>query len=304
LKKTLLFSFLGILLFNNTAVAGTYPHFDTEKAKPGVIYSKAYRSTDDARDGYNSGDDIPFGSDGSAYYDPNLDGTVIPLKYNVNRRGVMYARNDTGGFTPNTGPDIWVQWEQWVDQNFIDDMDVAGLNKGIPIADEANIYNTKLFRLGSAVNRCGDHPELTTFYFEVYSTGKKWYMHERPECNFSGLQMIGDSSNAGNRWMRFTWNINFSTKRVRVWLTELSPYSTTLLVDFTDSDWAAQYIDNAFPMFHSTALDNHGWGAPPPHTTYIFAWRNVIVSTKPINFTTSSSSDTTPPSAPSGLSVK
>ena len=101
--------------------------------KPVVIYSKAYRSTDDAREGYNSGDDIPFGSDGSAYYDSNLDGTVIPLKYNINRRGVMYGRNDTSAFTPNTVPDIWVQWEQWIDQKFIDDMDVAGPNKGIPL---------------------------------------------------------------------------------------------------------------------------------------------------------------------------
>ena len=292
-------------MFSNTAVAGTYPHFDAEKARPGVIYSKAYRSTADAQQGYNSNDNIPFGSSGSSYYDSNLDGTVIPLTYNVHRSGTTYGKTDASAFTPNTGPDIWAQWEQWVDQNFIDDMDVAGTNKGIPLAGGASIYNTKLFRLGSSVNRCGDHPELTTFYIEVYSTGKKWYMHERPECNFAGMQMIGDSSKASNRWIRFTWNINFNTKRIQLWKTELSPESTEQLVDFTDSDWGARYIDNAFPMFHSTALDNYGWGAAPPHTTYIFAWRNVLVSTQPIALTTGSViPDTIPPAAPTGLTIK
>jgi len=130
-------------------------------------------------------------------------------------------------------------------------------------------------------------------------------MHERPECNFAGMQKIGASCKAGNRWIRFTWNINFTTKRVQLWKTELSPESTDQLVDFTDSDWAARYIDNAFPMFHSTALDNYGWGAAPLHTTYIFAWRNVIVRTQPITFTTGSTlSDTTLLFAPKGLKVK
>ena len=298
------FLLLAIIFFSvffcHTANAADYTHFNTEKAKSGVIYSKAFRSTADAQQGYNSNDNIPFGSAGSAYYDSAMDATIIPLTYNVHRYGTGYGRNDASAFTPNSGPDIWIQWEQRVDQNFINDL-------SIPIAGGLSIYNTKLFRLGSSINRCGDDPILTSLYVEHYTSPEKkaWYMHENNACNFDGAQRIGDASVEGNKWLRFTWNINFNTKRVRLWKTDVSTGSTVSLVDFTDSNWNATYIDNAYPLIHLTTLDNAGWGSPPPHTTYIFAYRNVIVSTQSIAFTTGSAPpDTTPPAAPSGLSVR
>ena len=289
-----------VILFCHTASAADHAHFDAEKVKPGVIYSKAYRSTADAQQGYNSNDNIPFGSAGSAYYDSAVDATIIPLTYNVHRSGIAYGRNDVSAFTRSSGPDIWVQWEQWIDQNFINDIPIEN-NGALPL------YNTKLFRLGSSVKRCNDDPVLTSLYVEHYTSPnlKAFYMHENTACNFDGAQRIGDASMDGNKWLRFTWNINFNTKRVRLWKTDVNTGATVSLVDFTDSNWAATYIDNAYPLVHLTTLDNAGWGSPPPHTTYIFGYRNVIVSTQAIAFTTASAPpDTTPPAAPSGLSVR
>ena len=102
--KKAIYCFL-LIFFLPVAALAAHEHYTAEVSRlttsGGLIYNKAFRSTADAQDGYQSNDGIPFGSTGAAYYDGTLDGTVLPMVYNLTVDGISYSK--TGGYFARLG---------------------------------------------------------------------------------------------------------------------------------------------------------------------------------------------------------
>ena len=151
-----IFLFFVAMLSMPSFAGADHTHFETEKVKSGVVHYKAYRTEAEIAADWKSLDSqyyspIPWGVPGSGYYDPVLDGAFIPIT-----EGLQEANSLQSSFA-SVGGDVWIQWEMWVDQDFVDDLPIQS-------DDGGQWVNTKLFRLANE-NRVGcDHKIIETVY--------------------------------------------------------------------------------------------------------------------------------------------
>lgn len=249
---------------------GDHSHFDTEKNKPGVILYRAYRTDEEISRDWVSMDGIPYGAQGSAYYDSNLDGAVIPII-----EGIDEANSLRASF-PQVTTELWAQWEMYIDQDFIDDL---------PITSDDGAYwvNTKLFRFyNNAKLGCSNKNHDTLFVgWSDWNDRKNFDWQDTDDADCGGEVVdLGDANTRGDQWLRWTYYINFQTDRIATWITTMSG-QTTKLADVVRSSLLAGGMDGIGPLLHSTSRDHH---PDTNHPTYIFAYRNMIVSTEQIGF--------------------
>ena len=294
------FPFLLILFsavfFCHTANASDHTHFDTEKIKPGVVFYEGYRnqSTID-RDWFNF-DGIAAGSANAAWYNTEIDGAALPLRYNI---GVGQLRNlqtgqssDTFGFTP-VGGSVWVQYEIYFQQNFLNQ---AWVNND---ADNAKVFRVFAPRGEGACPEAEDR--LMTVFWVNWDNDNLWWETYCGTCN-GAMHIKPGYKPLGDRWIRFTEHYDFTQKKLEVSTTDLLTGETKQLISCNSMSYdGTERIKAADPTIHLSS------GALPtkPHPDYLIGYRNIIVSKQPIALTTGSAPpDTTPPAAPTGIIVR
>jgi len=287
--------FFFIILFCHTANAADHTHFDTEKVKPRVVFYESYRTqTTINRDWYNF-DNIQPGSANAAWYNTNIDGAALPIRYNV---GVGELRNlqtaqssDTFGFAP-VGGSVWVQYEIYFQQNFLD---WAWVN---------NNFAPKVFRVFApkAQGACPDGEDrlMTVFWVNWLNDCLMWETY-CGTCN-DQTQIRPGYKPLGDRWLRFTDHYDFTQKKLDVWATDLLTGNTQQLISCSSMGYdGTEKIKAADPTIHLSSGSQPGG----PHPDFFIGYRNIIVSTQQIALTTGlTPPDTTPPAAPKGLSVR
>ena len=274
--------------------ADTHTHFDTEKVKPGVAFYESYRNqTTINRDWFNF-DNIQPGSANAPWYNAGIDGAALPIKYGV---GTGELRNlqtgmssDTFGFAP-VGGSVWVQYEMYFQQNFVN---YSWVN---------NDFAPKVFRVFAPKGvggSCIDDRLMTLFWVNWQGDAIMWETY-CGACN-GQAQIRPGYKPLGDRWLRFTDHYDFTQKKLEVWVTDLSTGNTQQLISCSSMNYAGdEKIKAADPTIHLSAGSQPGGS----HPDFFIGYRNIIVSTQPIALTTGSvTPDTTPPSAPTGLSVK
>ena len=157
------------------------------------------------------------------------------------------------------------------------------LFRSIMSDDGAYWVNTKLFRFyNNAKLGCSNKNHDTLFVgWNDWNDRKNidWQDTDDVDCGGEVVD-LGDANTRGDQWLRWTYYINFQTDRIATWITTMSG-QTTKLADVVRSGLLAGGMDGIGPLLHSTSRDHH---PDTNHPTYIFAYRNMIVSTEQIDF--------------------
>ncbi|MDA3917561.1 MAG: hypothetical protein PF690_11385 [Deltaproteobacteria bacterium] len=290
-------SLLFLLVSTHQVVAADHTHFYSEVSRLGVagdlVLSREYRSDSSgseaasdffALNGVGGLTKCDFG-DTCAHYDSGIDGFVLAIT-----SGVYEANSLQAKFGP-IGGEVWTQWEIWIDQDFVDDLPVNGIWK-----------NTKLFRFHNydvaGTSPC-PHDSMDTLF--IYDDGNRKHLRwedtieeNAPQIDCKGSILIDqdDFGNQGSKWLRYTMYFNFNTKRVTWWVTDPATGTTKKRADEVRSNWLSETVDGIGPLLHISKRDDFPL---PGHKTYTFGYRNMIVSTKPINFAAGTSPPVTSP---------
>jgi len=264
------------VLFCNVASAADHTHIEAEKAKPGAVFSKSYRTLAEINPDWFILEPsvIKAGDPGSAYYNANIDGACLPIIANT---PLGSLRNTF----PSTGGDVWYQYEIYFLQAFYD--------------YAFSWDGSKTFRIHTA-SGCSDE-RLMTNYWVPWENDQMWW---EGKCG-EGTVRPGYKP-PGDKWTRITTRLNFIDGYIEAWATDVESGQTIKLFRSVAAYTGNERIEGAWPMLHSQTRDDHGSG---DHPTFFIGYRNIIVSTHPIALTTGSTPpDTTPPAAPKGLKVK
>ncbi len=260
-------------------------HFETERVKPGVAFSRSYRTQAEVDlDWFTSGSVIPPGSPDAGRYDPSLDGAAIPIIYGKTL-GQLRKNN---GF-PGISGDVWIEYEIYIPQAFYD-------------FDFVTWDSMKLFRIWKPKDGCNDEVFMTTTWVG-HENDTFWFRGHCGMTNYKpGYQIPGD------RWTRLLMHLNMNTKLYEVWAIDVQLDTAKKIFSIVEPGMPNTTINKASPILHSTSR-NHSGDQGPAYPDFFVAYRNLLVSTKPIALpsgtpTTPPPSDTTPPAPPSGLNVQ
>ena len=273
--------FLGLVNTSNIhAQTAQHKHFDMEREKSGVVFSRSYRTQAEVdMDWFIHGFIIPAGHADAGYYEPSLDGAKMPIKYQV-PTGQLRNNNQFAGISG----DIWVEFEIYIPQGFYD-------------TDFGVWDSMKIFRVYGDKTGCIDRNEkLMT---------PTWVDNDSDTIWFRGGCGMGDFKTGykvpADRWTRILMNINMIDKRFEVWATDVELDTTKTIFSIEVPEMATTNVVKAAPMLHSTSRDHHG-DEGPPHPDFFIGYRNLIVrstgESPPV------APDTTAPARPTGLNVQ
>ena len=288
--RVLRFTFLAIL------ISGFFPflsiadqtHFEAEKVKPSVEWYREYRTTAEIEADNWCFCELNAGDPGMAYYDATIDGVVLPIKrenaVNVPFSALTPFRNSQGSIT--TANAVWVQFEIYMDQDFY--------NATVGASGTLGFDTMKVWRYHMAKGQCGTEDRFYTHTWlgtddDAVEVAVSSGCYDWPDQGVDTNYTV-----PADQWVRITTVFDISGQEMRFYATNISTGVTELFYSYPTTFPSPFTMQEMRLQVHSTTRNhNPTWG--DDNYDFIIGYRNVIVSTDTIAFTTGGGGDVTEP---------
>lgn len=264
---------------------GPSEHFDTERAKPGVVGAVSWRNqTEINRDHHGSND---VGDPAYPLYDPTFDAakmfimdgeplSQLRLEFPFVSGSVWTQHEIMLGpvlFTEEYDPYGMKLW-RWEDPDKIECTDERRLTMNVGFDDAPHVYHRDGCPIPDGEVRVWNNSYNAWDEQPGGETSCIWEENiPHPQC-FRWAPGV---------WVRLTYHFDFTGKMLHIWARRFDSETTYKIVEFAVPDWNSNYgFSVAGAWLHSTSRTHGNWDSGLT-TAHIYA-RNMIISTNPIAF--------------------